>query len=76
MRLLQAMAKSLPARLSFERGGIRGTVRQQAPRLGEQAERPGRYGGVASLDQRHQALEPVASLLGPAGAELGEGDRD
>ena len=66
----------LAARLGLERGGLGAGVREQAPRLGEQAERPRRHGGVASLDQRHQALEPVASLLGPAGGELGKGERD
>ena len=75
-RVQQAMADPLAARPRPERGGLGRAVRQQSLRLGKQAERPRRHGGVASLDQRHQALEPVAGLLESAGGQLGEGDRE
>ena len=35
-----------------------------------------RHGGAASLEELHQPLEPVASLLGAVGGDLGKGDRD
>ena len=60
----------------LQRRGLGAAVREQALCLGKQAERPRRHDGVASLDQRHQALEPVAGLLGPAGGQLGKGDRE
>jgi hypothetical protein len=46
----QAVAEPLAAGLRVERGGLSAGVRQQAARLGEQAERPRRQGGGASPD--------------------------
>ena len=72
----QAIAESARHWPGPQRRGLGAVVREQAPRLGKQGERPRRHAGVASLDQRHQALEPVAGLLGPAGGKLGKGDRE
>ena len=71
----EAIVDPLGGRLRLERGGLGGAVRQQASRFGKQAERPRQGVDVASLEQRHQALEPAAGLLEPAGCQLGEADR-
>ena len=75
-RRQQAVADVFPACLGLERGGLGLAVRQQSLPLGKEVERPRRDYGLASLDERHHAREPVAGLLETAGGVLGEADRE